>query len=364
VVIESDQPISAIANTLGDGDQYGASSNGFTGGATTINLPLLMKGNAGFDTWFNVQNTGSADATVTVTYNPGAIPDPQNGVVIKPGAAKTFNQADVAALAAGFVGSAVVTSTQPVVATVMQVGTGGTKSLLAYNSFTTGSTTVKLPLVQANNFGFFTGIQAMNTGTLPTDITITYGPNTVAGGATPAAESCTAVQPGQSCTKIQLNGQWSFQYVGAANITNSAAQPLVAITNQLTLAGKGSAYEGFNPTAATLTAVAPLVMANNFGYFTGVQVQNVGTGNCDFTVKYSPNTVSSAIGTPINETATAVAPGASFTFLQLGGQWTDRYVGGANVTGTGAGCLVAAIVNELNNGAAGDLLFTYNATNK
>ena len=105
VIIESDQQVVAIVNTVGDGT-YFASTTGFSSGSTSINLPLLMKGNAGFDTWFNVQNCGTVSTNVTVTYSNGTT----ETATIAPGAAKTFDQATNAALPAGFVGSATVTS--------------------------------------------------------------------------------------------------------------------------------------------------------------------------------------------------------------------------------------------------------------
>jgi len=355
VIIESDAQVVAIVNTVGDNGAYFASTTGFSSGATSINLPLLMKGNSGFDTWFNVQNTGSSSTDVTVTYSNATT----ETATIPPGAAKTFDQATNAALPAGFVGSATVTSTggQPIVASVMQVGTGGTKAMLGYNSFSSGATEIKAPLVMANNSGFFTGIQVMNVGTAPTDVTIEYGANTQ-GSLAPTAETCLALAVGQSCTKLQLNGQWTSTYVGGATIKNSAAQNLVAIVNQLSFVGQGTAYEGFDPSAASTSVVAPLVMANNSGFFTGIQVQNVGTGNCDIAVAYGPNTAGAFV--PANETWPALTPGSSHTFLQTGGSWPDLYVGSATITGTGATCKVASIVNELAFGA-GDQFMTYQA---
>jgi hypothetical protein len=354
VIIESDQQVVAIVNTVGDG-LYFASTTGFSSGSTSINLPLLMKGNSGFDTWFNVQNTGTASTDVTVTYSNGTT----ETATIPPGAAKTFDQATNASLTAPFVGSATVTSTvENIVATVMQVGTGGTKALLGYNSFGNGSTTITAPLVMANNSGFFTGIQVMNVGTAPTDVTITYGANTSGGSLTPTADTCAALQVGQSCTKLQLGGQWASKYVGGATVTNSAGQNLVAIVNQLSLVGQGTAYEGFDPAGASTSVVAPLVMANNSGFFTGIQVQNVGTGNCDIAVTYGPNTAGSFA--PAAESFTGLTPGSSNTFLQTGSSWPSIYVGSATITGTGASCKVASIVNELAFGA-GDKFMTYQA---
>ena len=355
VIIESDQQVVAIVNAVGDGT-YFASTTGFSSGSTSINLPLLMKGNAGFDTWFNVQNTGTAGTIVTVTYSGIATPDT---ATIPPGASATFNQATNANLPNGFVGSATVTNTggQPIVASVMQVGTGSTKAMLGYNSFSSGSQEIKAPLVMANNSGFFTGIQVMNVGSAPTNVTITYGANTQ-GSLAPTADTCTNLAVGQSCTKLQLGGQWASTYVGGATITNSAAQNLVAIVNQLSLVGQGSAYEGFNPGAAGTSVVAPLVMANNSGFFTGIQVQNVGIGNCDIGVTYGPNTAGTF--TPANESFAGLAAGSSHTFIQTGASWPSTYLGSATITGFGATCKVASIVNELAFGA-GDLFMTYQA---
>lgn len=352
VIIESDQPIVAIVNTVGDGT-YFASTTGFSSGASTINLPLLMKGNSGFNTWFNVQNTGTASTDVTVTYSNATT----ETATILPGAAKTFDQATNAALPSPFVGSAIVASTggQPIVASVMQVGTGGDKSMLGYNGFTGGSAEIKAPLVMALNSGFFTGIQVMNVGSATTDVTITYGAQ---GSLVPTPDTCTGLEVGKACTKVQTGGQWTSSYVGGATITNTGAQNLVAIVNQLSSGGQGSAYEGFNPSSAPTTVVAPLIMANNSGFFTGIQVQNVGTGNCDLAVAFGPNTAGSLA--PAAESFAGLTPGSSHTFLQNGTSWPSIYVGSATITGTGATCKVASIVNELSFDA-GDLFMTYQA---
>jgi hypothetical protein len=42
-----------------------------------------MKGNSGFNTWFNVQNTGSSNASVSVSYSDGTSAGP---VAVMPGA--------------------------------------------------------------------------------------------------------------------------------------------------------------------------------------------------------------------------------------------------------------------------------------
>ncbi len=367
VVISSDQPVVAISNLLGDSPQYGASTNSFSAGATDVSLPLVMRGNSGFDTWFNVQNAGSADASCNVNYVPGS--DGTAAVeakTIKPGAAQTFDQATNTALGTKFVGSAKISCDQPVVASLMQINTSTFKVLMGYNGFTGGSTTVNLPLVMANNSGYYTGIQIQNVGTATTNVTVSYSANT-AGAFAPANDTCNSLAAGASCTLIQLGGTWgSNQYVGSATVTNSAAQPLVAIVNQVCPGGLpacssavGTASEGFDPSTATSNVSAPLVMANNSGYYTGIQVQNVSGSAVDVTVTYGPN--SAGAFAPSADTTTSLAAGASWTVIQTGGAWTgNSYVGSAQITATGP---IVALVNEINPAAAGDQFFTYNGFN-
>jgi len=377
VVVSSDQPVVAIANTLGNGTAYAASTSSFSSGSTTVNVPLVMRGNYGFDTWFNVQNAGSSDANVTVTYNNGTT----QAATIKAGAAATFNQATNTALApTPYVGSATITSNQPVVASVMQVGSTGFNVLMGYNAFSSGATSVKLPLVMGNNYGYYTGIQVMNAGTLATNVTIAYGGNT-AGAFAPASDTCTNLLPSKSCTVLQREGQWGAydtvakKYVGSATVTNSAAQNLVAIVNQVCIAGKagcpnasvGTAYEGFAAGSGSLHISAPLVMANNYNYYTGIQVMNVGTGACAVTVNYSANTAGSFA--PAADSTPSLAPNASVTYLQREGQWgayqtvAKRYVGSATIHGTGANCSLSAIVNQVWPTATGDQFMTYDGFN-
>ncbi|MGH7963667.1 MAG: hypothetical protein ACRERD_17880, partial [Candidatus Binatia bacterium] len=130
-VISSDQEIAAIANVCAGGVcPTGASYTAFSGGQSTLNLPLIMRGNSGFNTWFNVQNVGTEPTDVTVSYSNGA----SETATINANAARTFDQEDNADLPSGFVGSATVTSggTTPIVATLIEVGP---TTLLGYDSF-------------------------------------------------------------------------------------------------------------------------------------------------------------------------------------------------------------------------------------
>jgi len=358
VVISSDQPVVAIANTLGNYPQYGASTEGFTSGASSMSLPLIMRGNSGYYTWFNVQNVGTTAASVSVEYVAGSDGSDYSAaaVSIQPSAAHTFDQRDMTQLGTKFIGSAVVTSDQPVVATVMQVGETY-KNLMGYNGFAAGSTSVSLPLVMANNSGYYTGFQVQNVGSSSTTVNITYGGN-LAGSFAPSAESAT-LAPDESATFIQSGGQWTQPYVGSATL--SASQDIVAIVNQVKLTGTvvGTAYNGFDPSAATDKVSGPLIMNANSGFYTGFQVMNVGSASTTITVAYGPNTAGSYA--PAGETAT-LAAGNSYNSIQASNWGSNKYVGSASVT-AGSGGQIVMIVNQVNPGLAGDQFMTYGGFN-
>lgn len=170
VVISSDVPVAAITNVLKD--SQGSSYSGFNSGAETASLPLINKNYYGIDTWFNVQNAGTSDVLVTVSYS--GQPTCNETATIKQGAAVTFDQSANTCLPNGYVGAATASTTGgTIVATVMQVASNG---LFAYNGFTSGSADPVMPLVSANWYGFHTGAQIQNTGGVDTEVTVTYTP--------------------------------------------------------------------------------------------------------------------------------------------------------------------------------------------
>ena len=348
VVIESDNQVAAISNVHGNNFAANASYVAASSGNTTVSIPLLMKNNSGFNTWFNVQNTGGSDASVDVAYSDGTS---VNDVVVKPGAAKTFDQATETHSLAVF--SAEVTSTQPVAITVIEESS---LLLFAYNGFQGGSTNPVLPLINANNAGFTTGVQIQNAGGTATNVTVSYTPSDGT-----ACEETQSIPAGGSKTFALAafdNGANSdcvagAKFVGSAQVTvNSASQPLVAVANQHKLGTNGEAYGGFDSANATDTVVLPLIMDRNSGYWTGFSVMNVGGSstavNCTFT------------GTSYTAGAT-LAAGEAFTDLQ-NGAIASGYVGSATCT-AGSGGQIVAIVNELGPSGTADQLLVYEGIN-
>lgn len=351
VIISADKQVAAISNILGDNGAAAASYGAATSGNTQVLLPLLMKNNSGYNTWFNVQNTHQTDAAaVTVNYSDGS----SANASIQPGASHTFDQAQETHTQAVF--SAIITSDKPVAAAVIEESTD---VMFAYSGFSGGSTNPVLPLINANNSGYITGVQIQNSGNANTQVTLSYTPSGPGNGT--ACTETQTINAGASATfalhafagaplaGMTTNCAGGQKFIGSAQVTtNSASQPLVAIINQLRPGVNGEAYGGFDPATAGRVVVLPLIMDRNSGYFTGFNVMNVGGSatsvNCTFT-----NTSYTVSGT--------LQPGQALNDIQLN-KIADKYVGSATCT-AGSGGQIVAVVNQLGANPAADQLLVY-----
>lgn len=374
VVITSETNVASISNVHGgqSGNDYYASGAYIaqSAGDTTISIPLLMKGNGQLNTWFNIQNAGSADATnVVIKYSDKAAPEP--AVAIKKGAAKTFDQTTEAHNAKIF--AATITSDQPIVVTVIEESAS---ILYAYNGFTTGNGTKfpVFPLFHANNSGYFSAVNLQNQGGVSTDVTITY----------------TAGEAGTTCTEkatvnakenvvfgfvfnVPIAGHTSncaagVRFVGSAEVTaNSAGTNLVAVVNQWNGNLNGGAYNGFNRDAATGRVVLPLVFDRRGGdqYWTSAGIRNVGTVPTTVTCTFTPPAGSS---TPVTYTVkdrngnSTIDPGKGITDYHIN-KMGANYLGSGSCVANAAGAKIIAIVNELGASTAADQLLTYEGIN-
>jgi len=359
VVVSSDREVAAIANILGDGGTFGgASYDSFSQGATSAKIPLVLRDYYDIYTWFNVQNTGSTDAAVTVTYVGTPAATCTDSATVKPGAAATFRQSESTCLADGFIGAATVTTggtDQTVAVAVVQYDAD---SLLAYNGFTTdGSTAPVMPLISHGYYSSRTGIQIQNTGSSATDVTVSYAPSTGFPGQACSETKTVAAGASANFGDDALFGTGSCGtagFVGSAKVTaNSASQNLVAIVNTLTSGTpNAAAYSAFDASTATANVNMPLIMDRNYGIFTGFSVANVGTSATDIACTFS--------GSSVTASQTTVQPGASLTHVQ-GNVIADGYVGAANCTATGGDALIVGVVSQL--GGSGDALLYYEGFN-
>ena len=399
LVVSSAKPVAAIANLLAKsttGINTSASYGGVSNAATPLTLPLIMKNNGAnkFDTVFNVQNAGTTDTTVTVTYVPADATTGNTGcqqtATIKPGAAATFDQGKDSnytgcAQANGlvgddgkFVGSATVASAGPLVAAALE---SSRLTLFAYTGFAQGTINPVMPLVNANNNGNVTGIQVANIGNQDTNVTISY---TKGSDGTDCTETQT-VKAGSSTTFALVafansslgaaeNCADGAKFVGSGRVSaNTANQPLVAIANQLNNPkGFGAAYSSFDAATATDKVSLPLIVDNNgkFKGFTGYSIANVGAAPVNITCTYA--TV--AGHTPAVSTGTNIAPGSAMVVNNNGQLRKDAntaYVGSATCVATPAGAKIVGVVNQSvalttapDGAAAGDKLLVYEGFSK
>ncbi len=269
-VISSDTRLGSIVNVVTTDMKGQASYIASSGGATTINLPLVMKKAYNISTVITVQNAGSSPAHITITYANVATPET---ATLALGASNTFYQENNTNIPNGYVGAASIVSDQPIVAVVME-RMSTTYSLLAYEGFATASTNPVIGFVSSNFYNSGTGIQIQNTGSTSTDVTITYYPS--------------AGFPGNSCTQTQTipskqSKTYAFSqlpaacgqktgypgitdtvngaFVGSAKVTgNSTSQPLDVIVNTVTRTNaQQAAYNALSPADATANVSLPLL---------------------------------------------------------------------------------------------------------
>jgi len=334
-VVSADQPVSAIVNLLSSGPITGEAYDGVNTPGTTANVPLFQQGNGGYNTTLHIQNATSAANAVTVTFNGPGAPAPlifnlqPNGSI---GVDATNDQITVGK----FVGSVIVSGSGAIAVEVNQTNNA---ILFASTGSASGTTKLFAPLLMSNNGGVSTGFQVQNTGASPTTLTLTL---TSSPSGVQFATDTAVVQPGQSKTWFPLPGTTigGVKFVGSGTVTTDNGMPLLGTVNELNLnvPGQGMAYNAFG--SGTQSVQMPLIMFNNSTYFTGEQIQNVGTA--DSTVNLLIN------GTPVDG-GHLIHPGASFTWFDTGNAaiYGNTKVTSAIAMGSSPSDQLVGIVNEI-----------------
>lgn len=362
VVIVSSVPLAAESNlvgldTLNKPISYAAYS-GFSSGETSAYLPRLFKNNYGYNTFYYVQNTGSAITNVSIQYSDGTTNSISN---LQPNQSHVIKQSDETHTPKVF--SAILTAdNSPIVVTVVEEG----KTLASYNGVSSGSTSPVMSLVNQNNYGTFTGIQIQNIGAVDSVVTVSYLPGPDWPG-TPCHETRTIPAGG-----LNTFSQYVFYeskseaddpnfntdcimgetFVGSGKVTsNSTNMPLVAIVGQLmTAANKAGTYVAFDPANGQQGIIYPLIMDRNYGHFSSWSILNVGSvvipaGSLDCHV--TGTSLDGNIDTHVSN-ANEIPVDGTWTFNHLN-VFGDRFVGGATCTGP-AGAKLIGSWNELGIG--------------
>jgi hypothetical protein len=311
----------------------------------------------GWWTGEQVQNVGTATANVIVTaYDKNSAAQYTSSQTLTVGSAFTFIPTNFSGMPAGFIGSAVVSSDQPIKAIVNLTnqlsgafGVAGGKAAAQYQGTENVDTKLYFPLAKNNRFGKTTAFYVQNAGTAAATATAVFVMDT--GGTytytTPAIDpnKMVVINPGDALVP-SVGGAGGRNNIGS--LTVSSAQPLAGTVLEYTqgeaVATVLNGTRGFTAADFDTKAYAPVVKDNRFGRFTGVQVQNVSSGPITVTINY--------VGTggcsgSFVDTATNVPAGASKTFVQQapGSTFPANCTGAATITADGN---FVTIVNEQN----------------
>lgn len=384
MIIESNVPLASMGmvigkNSAGQARGY-ASYIGTSSGSDTVYLPLLMSFNFGFHTFFHIQNTSNMDVDVTVTYSDGVVGPVING--LKPGASYKIDNRLEPGHARDFTG--IVEATGPVAVAVVEYNTGAGNQLYSYSGFDSGTTRPIFPMINENNFGYWTSANIQNVGTEPTTVTLTYTP-------TEAGTACFETQtipPGAKRDfatyvfafdksryphSITTNCVLGQRFIGGAVVTaNSAEQPLVGIVNQINTTNdpnKGAALMSQNPDSASNTVVFPYLQqwAGSWRWWTSLTVINVSGGplaagaiQCNIRGTGPAGAFEATISNP-----TTLANGAGWLhqFYRDRAPLPNGFVGGAVCTTAGGEIVGTMNILAAQAGIAVDSLAVYEGIN-
>lgn len=371
MIIQSDVPLATASTVIGvSGSPINyASYVGVSGGSSMVYLPLLMDENYGFNTYYSVQNTSTSAVDVEIEYSDGLIVSDITG--LQPGAAVIIDNQAENHIAKKF--AATLTATGDIAVAVVEWSYGRFgENLFAFNGFTPGQGTPDpvIPMVNQNNYGYWTSIPIQNLGTVDTIVTLTYTP-------TKAGTACTETltipaggwaefgafahvfkpqTPGTTC----VSGQ---RFVGAAVVTsNSAGQPLIGLMNQSTTERVGYQKAGalmtMNPALATTKVVFPdsYQWFGGMSWWSSITLVNVSGATLE-AGEVVCRGVGSAASTPVDETwsnPTAIADGSGWIIdlFRDYGPLPNGFLGGIHCEATGN---ILGTLNNLGDSAPASL---------
>jgi hypothetical protein len=316
-----------------------------------------------------VQNVGSLSANLVVTAYDQASASYSYSTSVATGASTTVLPNNFSGMPNGFIGSAVVSSDQPIKAIVNvtnqlagSFGVSGGKAAAQYQGTEAAATTLYFPLAKNNRFGKTTAFYLQNAGSSAATAQVTFKMDDggVYNYTTPSigANRMVLVSPANAGVPSTNTNRAN---IGSMTVTS--AQPMAGTVFEYTvgeaIATVLNGTRGFTSSDFATKAYAPVVKNNRFGRFTGIQVQNVGGSPITVTIDYKA-TSSNCAGLTAQDVRTNVAPGASTTVVQQAGtsNFQANCTGAATINGSGN---FVAIVNEQNVTGAPTAGITYSA---
>jgi len=246
------------------------------------------------------QNVGTDSATIAFdffTENSGTAIN-VTAAALAQNASTSLSIASVSAITGSFKGSAVLSSTQPVIATIVQFDpSGGVKNRPLSNGFSASESNAKqlVATVLKNNSAYSTYFSVQNTESAPINVTVSF----FAAGATAATTTATAsALPANAAKYFDVKDIAGLpnNFTGSAIVTaklasdNTTDAKTVVTVDELEVSGVGSkSFEGastsganvYMPTAACRAPSGTNTVNSAFA------IQNADqTNNVTFQVRY------------------------------------------------------------------------------
>jgi hypothetical protein len=306
-----------------------------------------------------IQNVGDSEATIVVTaYDKDSTATYDATDTVAAGASKTFLPTDFTGMGDGFIGSAIVSSNQPIKGIVnvtnlpatlpggVSVGVTGGRASAQYQGMDQPDTTLYFPLAKNQRYSYSTVFYIQNAGSAADTAeavfsmddggVYTYTTPSIAPGAMVVVHPDNAGVPTTNASRANIG---SMKVTSGQNL----AGVVMEYNNDETIGTLLFGTRGFTAADFDDKAYAPVVKNGRYGRFTGIQVQNVGTSLITVTIDYV-GTSSSCNGVATQDVIT-VQPGKSTTAVSSAGNFTTNCTGVAMLNGTGD---FVAIVNEVN----------------
>ena len=316
------------------------------------------------------QNLSSTDeASITIAFYPEGDADPvltynDPNPVPANGTRNYFTPSSPPGLPENFLGSAIVSSDQPMTCNVNTQTTGaGTESDPYRVGTSTGVrdvdtyTSAYVPQVEKNfSGGWSSYIAIQNAGTISVEVTISYKDRY--GSSLPSATETFTIPARSNYISYQTeNGNIPDNFLGSASITGDGVTPLAVVANFYNNGSDYStsqllSYNGFGSGANKI--LIPRFVRNFYGYNGGLTIQNIGDSSTSMTINFYFS------GNTYTYTSGSIASGASlFLYAPNISELAPvdslpvslRY-GSADITASNDGTIVA-IVNEDNRGGEG-----------
>ncbi len=313
----------------------------------------------------NLSATSVANITITFYKQDGSVAHSLTDT-ISAGGQKTWYLPDVPSLADGFIGSAVVSSDQPVAAIVnTQVPTTGTGTMENPNRVGTSTGVLdtkvgpKAYVTQIMNayYGWNSYLAVQNAGASNTTVTVHYYDDT---GTEVDTETHLIPANASYVFRQELNGDLPSNFVGSA-VIDGGGQDIAVVCNFYSAGtdhttAQFHSYNGFTSGATKL--YAPRVVKDYYNYQSGLKVQNISeTSSTTITVTYHFG------GSTYVQTSPTIGPGQAWgPYLGSEGQVPEL----AGVSGSGSaviesGGAIVATINEDNRVDPAGRGVTYNA---